>query len=170
MSLSIFFQPAAPLHFDLLAVGASVSQAELQQENTDRSAAGSHHSRFTHLTHSCSRFRDLAASICVSLWVSPECDSFSFLVHLNCSPSSEEATRNESVLKVLGGMVMSSYAKYWIYVCGGMFIMVSFAGKLVGYKIVYMLLLLMCLCLYQVGWQQPSALAESHTELVAPAE
>uniref|UniRef100_A0A3B5M5Z8 Piezo type mechanosensitive ion channel component 1 (Er blood group) n=1 Tax=Xiphophorus couchianus TaxID=32473 RepID=A0A3B5M5Z8_9TELE len=56
---------------------------------------------------------------------------------------------SESVLKVLGGMVMSCYAKYWIYVCGGMFIMVSFAGKLVAYKIVYMLLFLLCLCLYQ---------------------
>ncbi|KAK0143553.1 Piezo-type mechanosensitive ion channel component 1 [Merluccius polli] len=55
-----------------------------------------------------------------------------------------------SVLKVVGGVVMSCYAKYWIYVCGGMFIMVSFAGKLVGYKIVYMLLFLLCLCLYQV--------------------
>lgn len=48
-------------------------------------------------------------------------------------------------------MVMSCYAKYWIYVCGGMFIMVSFAGKLVGYKIIYMLLFLLCLCVYQVG-------------------
>uniref|UniRef100_A0A087YA15 Piezo type mechanosensitive ion channel component 1 (Er blood group) n=1 Tax=Poecilia formosa TaxID=48698 RepID=A0A087YA15_POEFO len=57
---------------------------------------------------------------------------------------------SESVLKVLGGMVMSCYAKYWIYVCGGMFIMVSFAGKLVAYKIIYMLLFLLCLCLYQV--------------------
>lgn len=28
--------------------------------------------------------------------------------------------------------------------------MVSFAGKLVGYKIVYMLMFLICLCLYQV--------------------
>ncbi|XP_069030806.1 piezo-type mechanosensitive ion channel component 1 isoform X1 [Embiotoca jacksoni] len=62
----------------------------------------------------------------------------------------EEGPGNESVLKVLGGIVMSSYAKYWIYVCGGMFIMVSFAGKLVAYKIVYMLLFLLCLCLYQV--------------------
>ncbi|KAE8280232.1 Piezo-type mechanosensitive ion channel component 1 [Larimichthys crocea] len=61
-----------------------------------------------------------------------------------------EGAGNESVLKVLGGMVMSCYAKYWIYVCGGMFIMVSFAGKLVGYKIIYMLLFLICLCLYQV--------------------
>ncbi|XP_032383361.1 piezo-type mechanosensitive ion channel component 1 isoform X3 [Etheostoma spectabile] len=62
----------------------------------------------------------------------------------------EEGAGNESVLKVLGGMVMNIYAKYWIYVCGGMFIMVSFAGKLVGYKIIYMLLFLLCLCLYQV--------------------
>ncbi|KAM3605845.1 uncharacterized protein V6R79_005812 [Siganus canaliculatus] len=62
----------------------------------------------------------------------------------------EEEAADESVLKVLGGKVMSCYAKYWIYVCGGMFIMVSFAGKLVGYKIIYMLLFLICLCLYQV--------------------
>ncbi|KAK2848626.1 hypothetical protein Q5P01_008460 [Channa striata] len=62
----------------------------------------------------------------------------------------EERAGNVSVLKVVGDMVMSCYAKYWIYVCGGMFIMVSFAGKLVGYKIVYMLLFLLCLCLYQV--------------------
>uniref|UniRef100_A0AAQ5X1N2 Piezo-type mechanosensitive ion channel component n=1 Tax=Amphiprion ocellaris TaxID=80972 RepID=A0AAQ5X1N2_AMPOC len=62
----------------------------------------------------------------------------------------KEEAGNESVLKVLGGIVMSSYAKYWIYVCGGMFIMVSFAGKLVAYKIIYMLLFLLCLCLYQV--------------------
>uniref|UniRef100_A0A674P7R2 Piezo type mechanosensitive ion channel component 1 (Er blood group) n=1 Tax=Takifugu rubripes TaxID=31033 RepID=A0A674P7R2_TAKRU len=56
----------------------------------------------------------------------------------------------EPVLKVVGALVMSCYAKYWIFVCGGMFIMVSFAGKLVGYKIVYMLMFLICLCLYQV--------------------
>ncbi|XP_039546699.1 piezo-type mechanosensitive ion channel component 1 isoform X1 [Pimephales promelas] len=62
----------------------------------------------------------------------------------------ESTGRNESILKVLGGQVMSLYAKYWIYVCGGMFIMVSFAGKLVAYKIVYMLLFLLCMCLYQV--------------------
>ncbi|XP_017285833.1 piezo-type mechanosensitive ion channel component 1 isoform X2 [Kryptolebias marmoratus] len=64
--------------------------------------------------------------------------------------STKEGPGNESVLKVLGRIVMSSYAKYWIYVCGGMFIMVSFAGKLVAYKIIYMLLFLICLCLYQV--------------------
>ncbi|MGH0126155.1 UNVERIFIED_CONTAM: hypothetical protein FKN15_026124 [Acipenser sinensis] len=61
-----------------------------------------------------------------------------------------EAGRNETLLKVLGARVMDFYAKYWIYVCGGMFIVVSFAGRLVGYKIIYMLLFLLCLCLYQV--------------------
>uniref|UniRef100_A0A8B9GV46 Piezo-type mechanosensitive ion channel component 1 n=1 Tax=Astyanax mexicanus TaxID=7994 RepID=A0A8B9GV46_ASTMX len=62
----------------------------------------------------------------------------------------ENTGRDDSILKLLGRVVMSLYAKYWIYVCGGMFIMVSFAGKLVGYKIVYMLLFLLCMCLYQV--------------------
>lgn len=86
---------------------------------------------------------------------SSEFNPFVWLV-LSCPPlspssCSDEPAAEESVLKLLGGMVMSCYAKYWIYVCGGMFIMVSFAGKLVGYKIVYMLLFLICLCLYQVG-------------------
>ncbi|XP_077437796.1 piezo-type mechanosensitive ion channel component 1 isoform X2 [Vanacampus margaritifer] len=64
--------------------------------------------------------------------------------------STEIDSTNESLLKVLGGFVLSFYAKYWIYVCGGMFLMVSFVGKLVGYKIIYMLLFLLCLCIYQV--------------------
>lgn len=59
---------------------------------------------------------------------------------------------------------MSCYAKYWIYVCGGMFIMVSFAGKLVGYKIIYMLLFLLCLCLYQVCRRHQSR--GSHSEVL----
>ncbi|KAG7283179.1 hypothetical protein CRUP_000541 [Coryphaenoides rupestris] len=70
--------------------------------------------------------------------------------HYPCLRLGAMSSGDASVLKVVGGVVMSCYAKYWIYVCGGMFIMVSFAGKLVGYKIVYMLLFLLCLCLYQV--------------------
>ncbi|KAK3528144.1 hypothetical protein QTP86_023865, partial [Hemibagrus guttatus] len=62
----------------------------------------------------------------------------------------ESTGHDDSILKLLGRVVMSLYAKYWIYVCGGMFIMVSFAGRLVGYKIIYMLLFLLCMCLYQV--------------------
>ncbi|XP_069491982.1 piezo-type mechanosensitive ion channel component 1 isoform X2 [Ambystoma mexicanum] len=58
--------------------------------------------------------------------------------------------RNQNLLKILGAMVMGFYAKYWMYVCAGMFIVVSFAGRLVVYKIVYMFLFLLCLTLFQV--------------------
>lgn len=54
------------------------------------------------------------------------------------------------LLRSLGELVRGIYAKYWIYVCAGMFIVVSFAGRLVVYKIVYMLLFLLCLILFQV--------------------
>ncbi|XP_029464485.1 piezo-type mechanosensitive ion channel component 1 isoform X2 [Rhinatrema bivittatum] len=61
-----------------------------------------------------------------------------------------ERGRRQNLLKVLGEVVMGFYAKYWIYVCAGMFIVVSFAGRLVVYKIVYMFLFLLCLTLFQV--------------------
>ncbi|KFO31859.1 Protein PIEZO1 [Fukomys damarensis] len=54
------------------------------------------------------------------------------------------------LLRSLGELVTGIYAKYWIYVCAGMFIVVSFAGRLVVYKIVYMFLFLLCLTLFQV--------------------
>lgn len=50
----------------------------------------------------------------------------------------------------MGELVTGLYAKYWIYLCAGMFIVVSFAGRLVVYKIVYMFLFLLCLTLFQV--------------------
>ncbi|XP_028930668.1 piezo-type mechanosensitive ion channel component 1 isoform X3 [Ornithorhynchus anatinus] len=61
-----------------------------------------------------------------------------------------EPTRARTLLKMLGELVTDFYAKYWIYVCAGMFIVVSFAGRLVVYKIVYMFLFLLCLTLFQV--------------------
>uniref|UniRef100_A0A452FL14 Piezo type mechanosensitive ion channel component 1 (Er blood group) n=1 Tax=Capra hircus TaxID=9925 RepID=A0A452FL14_CAPHI len=54
-----------------------------------------------------------------------------------------EPTRTQMLLRSLGELVRGIYAKYWIYVCAGMFIVVSFAGRLVVYKIVYMLLFLL---------------------------
>ncbi|XP_042294313.1 piezo-type mechanosensitive ion channel component 1 isoform X2 [Sceloporus undulatus] len=54
------------------------------------------------------------------------------------------------VLKILGAYVMGFYAKFWILVCAGMFIVVTFAGRLVVYKIVYMFLFLLSLTLFQV--------------------
>lgn len=65
-------------------------------------------------------------------------------------PWPTEPTRTQTLLRSLGELVRGLYAKYWIYVCAGMFIVVSFAGRLVVYKIVYMLLFLLCLILFQV--------------------
>ncbi|XP_059523049.1 piezo-type mechanosensitive ion channel component 1 isoform X2 [Myotis daubentonii] len=61
-----------------------------------------------------------------------------------------EPTRTRTLLRSLGELVTGIYVKYWIYVCAGMFIVVSFAGRLVVYKIVYMFLFLLCLTLFQV--------------------
>lgn len=65
-------------------------------------------------------------------------------------PCLAEPSRQRDVLKALGALVRDFYAKYWICVCAGMFIVVSFAGRLVVYKIVYMFLFLLCLTLFQV--------------------
>ncbi|XP_077306524.1 piezo-type mechanosensitive ion channel component 1 isoform X2 [Lithobates pipiens] len=70
------------------------------------------------------------------------------LVEVTVQESGQSAEKN--LLKCVGDQVMGFYAKYWIYVCGGMFIMVSFAGRLVVYKIVYMFLFLLCLIIFQV--------------------
>ncbi|XP_059759686.1 piezo-type mechanosensitive ion channel component 1 isoform X1 [Balaenoptera ricei] len=61
-----------------------------------------------------------------------------------------EPVRTRTLLRSLGELVRGVYAKYWVYVCAGMFVVVSFAGRLVVYKIVYMLLFLLCLTLFQV--------------------
>lgn len=53
-------------------------------------------------------------------------------------------------MQVLGGMVMAMLVKYWIYICGGMFFFVSFEGTIVMYKIIYMMMFLSCVALYQV--------------------
>ncbi|XP_065601478.1 piezo-type mechanosensitive ion channel component 1 [Cyrtonyx montezumae] len=69
---------------------------------------------------------------------------------LEVTVSDSEPGRQRDVLKALGALVRDFYAKYWICVCAGMFIVVSFAGRLVVYKIVYMFLFLLCLTLFQV--------------------
>lgn len=62
-----------------------------------------------------------------------------------------EEDDNQDIMKVLGNLVVAMFIKYWIYVCGGMFFFVSFEGKIVMYKIIYMVLFLFCVALYQVG-------------------
>uniref|UniRef100_A0A8C6REC7 Piezo-type mechanosensitive ion channel component 1 n=1 Tax=Nannospalax galili TaxID=1026970 RepID=A0A8C6REC7_NANGA len=69
---------------------------------------------------------------------------------LEVTVADTEPSQTRTLLRSLGELVMGIYAKYWIYVCAGMFIVVSFAGRLVVYKIVYMFLFLLCLTLFQV--------------------
>ncbi|XP_054840797.1 piezo-type mechanosensitive ion channel component 2 [Eublepharis macularius] len=65
----------------------------------------------------------------------------------------EYEEEEEDVMKVLGNMVMAMFIKYWIYVLGGMFFFVSFEGRIVMYKIIYMMLFLFCVALYQVHYE-----------------
>ncbi|KAF6303111.1 piezo type mechanosensitive ion channel component 2 [Rhinolophus ferrumequinum] len=59
----------------------------------------------------------------------------------------------QDIMKVLGNLVVAMFIKYWIYVCGGMFFFVSFEGDIVMYKIIYMVLFLFCVALYQVHYE-----------------
>uniref|UniRef100_A0A8C3WX98 Piezo type mechanosensitive ion channel component 2 n=1 Tax=Catagonus wagneri TaxID=51154 RepID=A0A8C3WX98_9CETA len=65
----------------------------------------------------------------------------------------EDDDDDQDVMKVLGNLVVALFIKYWIYVCGGMFFFVSFEGKIVMYKIIYMVLFLFCVALYQVHYE-----------------
>ncbi|XP_051943825.1 piezo-type mechanosensitive ion channel component 2 [Hippocampus zosterae] len=65
----------------------------------------------------------------------------------------EEREDEKDVMNVLGNMVMALLVKYWIYICGGMFFFVSFEGTIVMYKIIYMMMFLSCMVLYQVHYE-----------------
>ncbi|KAM6163885.1 piezo-type mechanosensitive ion channel component 2-like [Rhynchocyon petersi] len=69
------------------------------------------------------------------------------------SGASHEPSRPPGVLVgVLGSFARSLLVKYWIYICAAMFFIVSFDGKVVVYKIVYVFLFLCWLALYQVHY------------------
>uniref|UniRef100_A0A8C9TYF1 Piezo type mechanosensitive ion channel component 2 n=1 Tax=Scleropages formosus TaxID=113540 RepID=A0A8C9TYF1_SCLFO len=65
----------------------------------------------------------------------------------------EQEEGDKEIMQVLGNMVMAMFVKYWIYICGGMFFFVSFEGRTVLYKIIYMMMLLFCVALYQVHYE-----------------
>ncbi|XP_012863894.1 piezo-type mechanosensitive ion channel component 2-like [Echinops telfairi] len=56
------------------------------------------------------------------------------------------------LVDVLGPFLRGLLAKYWIYVCGSMFFVISFDGKVVVYKIVYIFLFLAWVALYQMNY------------------
>ncbi|XP_056356457.1 piezo-type mechanosensitive ion channel component 1 isoform X1 [Oenanthe melanoleuca] len=61
-----------------------------------------------------------------------------------------DTRRMRDVLQSLGQMLQNFFAKFWILLCAAKFIVVTFTGRLVVFKIVYMLLFLLCLILFQV--------------------
>ncbi|KAJ8332691.1 hypothetical protein SKAU_G00424800 [Synaphobranchus kaupii] len=56
------------------------------------------------------------------------------------------------LMLVLGSLVKGTLVKYWILFCCSMFFVVSFSGKVMVYKILYIILFLLCLVLYQVRY------------------
>ncbi|XP_036822242.1 piezo-type mechanosensitive ion channel component 2 [Oncorhynchus mykiss] len=78
-------------------------------------------------------------------------------VHVDNQPKKkkeeDEEGGEQDIMQVLGNMVMEMLVKYWIYICGGMFFFVSFEGRMVMYKIIYMMLFLFCVALYQVHYE-----------------
>ncbi|XP_031720951.1 piezo-type mechanosensitive ion channel component 2 isoform X3 [Anarrhichthys ocellatus] len=78
-------------------------------------------------------------------------------VHVDNQKKKEEEDSEEGgeqdIMQVLGSMVMALLVKYWIYICGGMFFFVSFEGTIVMYKIIYMMMFLSCVALYQVHYE-----------------
>ncbi|XP_039998805.1 piezo-type mechanosensitive ion channel component 2 isoform X2 [Xiphias gladius] len=78
-------------------------------------------------------------------------------VHVEDQERKEEEDPEErgeqDIMQVLGNMVMAMLVKYWIYICGGMFFFVSFEGTIVMYKIIYMMMFLSCVAVYQVHYE-----------------
>uniref|UniRef100_UPI0037E98014 piezo-type mechanosensitive ion channel component 2-like n=1 Tax=Semicossyphus pulcher TaxID=241346 RepID=UPI0037E98014 len=76
----------------------------------------------------------------------------------------QEEVSYEEVLLLQGGegvkmealvaVVTRMFVKYWIYVCGTMFFFVSFEGKIVLYKVIYMVMFLCCVALYQLNYER----------------
>lgn len=75
---------------------------------------------------------------------------FSDLLLCFIEEEDSEEGGEQDTMHVLGSMVMAMLVKYWIYICGGMFFVVSFEGTIVMYKIIYMMMFLSCVALYQV--------------------
>uniref|UniRef100_A0A6Q2Y0Q1 Piezo-type mechanosensitive ion channel component n=1 Tax=Esox lucius TaxID=8010 RepID=A0A6Q2Y0Q1_ESOLU len=70
-----------------------------------------------------------------------------------CVYKEEGSGGHREMMQVLGSTLMAMMNKYWIYICGGMFFFVSFEGRIVMYKIIYMMLFLFCVACYQVNYE-----------------
>uniref|UniRef100_A0A8C7YMF3 Piezo-type mechanosensitive ion channel component n=1 Tax=Oryzias sinensis TaxID=183150 RepID=A0A8C7YMF3_9TELE len=84
--------------------------------------------------------------------------SFSFWVTFRqqLKERKEEQNKRESQPSPIVAMLISGLkgmlVKYWILFCCSMFFVVSFSGKVVVYKILYIVLFLFCVVLYQIRY------------------
>ncbi|XP_036605792.1 piezo-type mechanosensitive ion channel component 2-like [Trichosurus vulpecula] len=60
--------------------------------------------------------------------------------------------QTNALMNLLGSFITGILVKYWIFLCGSMFFIVSFDGKVVVYKILYIVLFLACVALYQIHY------------------
>ncbi|XP_070797869.1 piezo-type mechanosensitive ion channel component 2-like [Pituophis catenifer annectens] len=69
----------------------------------------------------------------------------------------EMDTSQNLFVEIFGSILKKILIKYWIYFCSIMFFIVSFDGKVALYKILYVILFLFCVALYQFhyeGWRR----------------
>ncbi|KAJ8015812.1 hypothetical protein DPEC_G00000240 [Dallia pectoralis] len=65
-------------------------------------------------------------------------------------PPDEEGV--SPIMEMLGFAVKGTLVKYWILFCCSMFFVVSFSGNVMVYKILYIMLFLFCVILYQIRY------------------
>lgn len=70
-------------------------------------------------------------------------------------PGIADKTESSSMLNRIGAFLKGILVKYWIVCCCSMFFVISFSGKVVVYKILYICLFLICVVLYQVRLPLP---------------
>ncbi|KAI5628967.1 piezo-type mechanosensitive ion channel component 1, partial [Silurus asotus] len=63
-----------------------------------------------------------------------------------------DKTESSSMMDRMGDFFKGILVKYWIVCCCSMFFVISFSGKVVVYKILYICLFLFCMVLYQVRY------------------
>ncbi|XP_061486147.1 piezo-type mechanosensitive ion channel component 2-like [Rhineura floridana] len=67
--------------------------------------------------------------------------------------AAEMGNQHNILLDILGSVLKGILVKYWIYFCSIMFFIVSFNGKVALYKILYIVLFVLCVALYQVHYE-----------------
>ncbi|XP_078412369.1 piezo-type mechanosensitive ion channel component 2 [Cetorhinus maximus] len=75
----------------------------------------------------------------------------------NIAQQRESAQKDKTLMTVMVSVIKGLLIKYWIYFCTAMFTIISFNGRVVVYKILYIMLFLFCAALYQVHydwWRQ----------------